>query len=246
MPSHFETWGWAVQVCFSHLNSVVVRTKQAGLRTLPELCKPRSITWNAGVKKLPVLFGKRCWDLLNSTFWTRIFLFTHLYKSLLKYYLTKHYLDVQLKRKKRIISEFVFVSPKRKNNQLGSMQSPPHPTWNSSLKHHQYLFFSGGRENNYVSSKQEVSASQRKPVLTWNSFMYCAITNSCLSLGEGSANISGRGFEIWLFFWAAVPFRWQSNPILPGNWNLWSWGPNGPITSSGHTVLGPVKVKALL
>lgn len=83
-------------------------------------------------------------------------------------------------------------------------------------------------------------------VLTWNSFMYCAITNSCLSFGEGSANTSGRLFEAWLFLWAAVPFRWQSKPILPGNWNLWSWGPNGPITSSGHTVLGPVKVKALL
>lgn len=44
------------------------------------------------------------------------FFFSHIYMSLLKYYFTKHYLDIQLKSKKRSISEFVFVSPKRKNN----------------------------------------------------------------------------------------------------------------------------------
>lgn len=155
MHSHFETWGWAVLVCFSHLNSVVVRAKQAGLRTLPKLCKPRSIKWNAEVKKLPVLFDKRCWDLLNSTFWTWSFLFTHLYKSLLKYYFTKHYLDVQLKRKKNI-SGFVFASPKRKKSARFYAISPsPYLTliFKHHLDHHRYLF-SGGRENNYVSSRQ--------------------------------------------------------------------------------------------
>lgn len=71
--------------------------------------------------------------------------------------------------------------------------------------------------------------------------MYCAMTNSCLSLAEGSAKISGRLLEAWDFFWEAVPLRWQSKPIFPGSWNLWSWGPKGPITSSGHTVLGPAR-----
>lgn len=96
--------------------------------------------------------------------------------------------------------------------------------------------FSGGKRDGFCFSH-----TQEQSVLTWNSLMYCAMTNSCLSLAEGSAKISGRLLEAWDFFWEAVPLRWQSKPIFPGSWNLWSWGPKGPITSSGHTVLGPAK-----
>lgn len=65
------------------------------------------------------------------------------------------------------------------------------------------------------------------------------MTNSCLSLDKGSARTSGKVLWTWLFFCDAVPLRWQSKPMFPGSWNLWSWGPNGPIVSSGQTVREP-------
>lgn len=76
--------------------------------------------------------------------------------------------------------------------------------------------------------------------LTWNSPTNWARMNSCLSLLEGAASTSGT--VRWtgpLIFCSAVPSRWQSKPELPGSWKRWSWGPNGPILSSGQTVLGP-------
>lgn len=74
---------------------------------------------------------------------------------------------------------------------------------------------------------------------TWNSLMNCARMNCCLSELLGAVSTSGTVLWTGVFFWSCTPSRWQSKPTFPGNWKRWSWGPNGPMFSSGHTVLGP-------
>lgn len=76
-------------------------------------------------------------------------------------------------------------------------------------------------------------------LLTWNSLTNWAMTNWCLSVLFGVVRTSGTVLWTGAFFWFPMPSRWLSNPTLPGSWKRWSWGPNGPMLSSGHTVLGP-------
>lgn len=76
-------------------------------------------------------------------------------------------------------------------------------------------------------------------ILTWNSLTNWANINCCRSVLLGAVRTSGTVLWTRVFFWPAVPSKWQSKPAFPGNWKRWSWGPNGPMLSSGHTVLGP-------
>lgn len=78
-------------------------------------------------------------------------------------------------------------------------------------------------------------------ILTWNSLTNWANMNWCLSVLLGAVSTSGTVLWTWDFLWPAVPSKWQSKPTFPGNWKRWSWGPNGPMLSSGHTVLGPTR-----
>lgn len=70
--------------------------------------------------------------------------------------------------------------------------------------------------------------------------MNWARTKPCLSLLDWAVRTSGITLWTSAVLCAAVPSKWQSKPMLPGNWKRLSWGPNGPMFSSGHTVLGAV------
>lgn len=100
--------------------------------------------------------------------------------------------------------------------------------------------------NKQTSSEQEQTPQLKnqmtsKQICTWCSLTNWARMNSCLSVLDGEVKTSGTVLWTGPFICNQVPFRWQSKPTLPGNWNRWSWGPNGPMVSSGHTVLGPVR-----
>lgn len=74
---------------------------------------------------------------------------------------------------------------------------------------------------------------------TWNSVMNCARMNSCLSVLDGAVNKSGSVVCTGLGFCSARLSSCLANPTFPGSWKRLSWGPNGPMVSSGHTVLTP-------
>lgn len=72
---------------------------------------------------------------------------------------------------------------------------------------------------------------------TWSSLMNWARMKLCLSLLDWAVSTSGITLWIGGVLCSTGPSKWQSKPMLPGNWKRLSWGPNGPMVSSGHTVL---------
>lgn len=95
-------------------------------------------------------------------------------------------------------------------------------------------------KRHYICKGLSDCVNTDRKLLTWYSVMNCASTNSCLSLLDGAVRTSGT--VRWVgaaCSSSSVPPRWQSKPTLPGNWKRLSWGPKGPMVSSGHTVLGP-------
>lgn len=72
---------------------------------------------------------------------------------------------------------------------------------------------------------------------TWSSLMNWARMKLCLSLLDRAVSTSGITLWIGEVLCSTGPSKWQSKPMLPGNWKRLSWGPNGPMVSSGHTVL---------
>ncbi len=72
---------------------------------------------------------------------------------------------------------------------------------------------------------------------TWSSLMDWARMKLCLSLLDWAVSTSGITLWIGEVLCSTGSSKWQSKPMLPGNWKRLSWGPNGPMVSSGHTVL---------
>lgn len=96
---------------------------------------------------------------------------------------------------------------------------------------------------NYSCTKCKIPNYFCWNTLTWNSLTNWANINCCRSVLLGAIRTSGTVLWTRVFFWPAVPSKWLSKPMFPGNWKRWSWGPNGPMLSSGHTVLGPASNK---